>query len=70
MALGAESVFVGSGVFLSEDPSRRARAIVQATTYWEDSRKLAELSTGLGEAMRGIEMDSLSEGQRMSKRGW
>ena len=70
MALGAESVFVGSGVFLSEAPARRARAIVEATTYWEDAKRLADISTGLGEAMRGIEMEKLTEAERMSKRGW
>ena len=70
MALGAESVFVGSGVFLSEDPARRAKAIVDATTYWEDASRLAEISTGLGAAMRGIEMQELSADQRLSTRGW
>jgi pyridoxal 5'-phosphate synthase pdxS subunit len=69
-ALGAEAVFVGSGIFLSEDPIRRARAIVGATTYWDQPKKLAELSTGLGEAMRGIERSALAEGQHMASRGW
>jgi pyridoxal 5'-phosphate synthase pdxS subunit len=69
-ALGAESVFVGSGIFLSEDPARRARAIVGAATYWDQPKKLAELSTGLGEAMRGIERAALAEAQLLSPRGW
>jgi len=70
MALGAESVFVGSGIFLSSDPERRARAIVEAVTYWEDPKKLADISTGLGEAMPGLEMDTLSSAERLSQRGW
>lgn len=70
MALGAEAVFVGSGIFLSADPVRRARAIVDATTYWEDPRKLAEVSGGLGAAMPGLEMATLAEGERMAARGW
>ncbi|MFO0750732.1 MAG: pyridoxal 5'-phosphate synthase lyase subunit PdxS [Myxococcota bacterium] len=70
MALGAESVFVGSGIFLSENPARRAKAIVEAVTYWEDAKKLAEISKGLGTAMAGIEMEKLDESQRLAKRGW
>lgn len=70
MALGAEAVFVGSGVFLSEDPARRAKAIVEATTYWEDAQKLKEISKGLGTAMSGVEMNKLSEADRMAYRGW
>jgi pyridoxal 5'-phosphate synthase pdxS subunit len=70
MALGAESVFVGSGIFLSSDPEQRARAIVDAVTHWEDAKKLAEISTGLGEPMRGIEIQELSDQQRFAKRGW
>lgn len=70
MALGAEAVFVGSGIFLSENPAKRARAVVEATTYWEDSKRLAEISKGLGTAMSGIEMDKLDATQRLSKRGW
>ncbi|MFT5434636.1 MAG: pyridoxal 5'-phosphate synthase pdxS subunit [Myxococcota bacterium] len=70
MALGAQAVFVGSGIFLSEDPIRRAKAVVQATTYWEDAKKLAEISTGLGAAMRGMELKDLADDQRLSKRGW
>ncbi|MEQ8457315.1 MAG: pyridoxal 5'-phosphate synthase lyase subunit PdxS [Sandaracinaceae bacterium] len=70
MALGAESVFVGSGIFLSEDPARRARAVVEAVTHWQDAAKLAEISTGLGEAMRGTESAHLPEGERLAQRGW
>ena len=70
MALGAEAVFVGSGIFLSSDPVRRARAIVDATTYWKDPKKLAEVSGGLGAAMPGLEMAALAEGERMAARGW
>jgi pyridoxal 5'-phosphate synthase pdxS subunit len=70
MMLGAEAVFVGSGIFMSGDSLRRARAIVDATTHWNDPKKLAEVSTGLGPAMAGIEMSKLSEAERLSKRGW
>lgn len=70
MALGAESVFVGSGIFLSEDPKARARAIVQAATHWQDAKKLAEISKGLGAAMPGLEIATLSEDQLLAKRGW
>jgi len=70
MALGAEAVFVGSGIFLSDEPVKRARAIVDAATYWQEPKKLAEISSGLGAAMRGIEMAQLSEGSRMAARGW
>jgi pyridoxal 5'-phosphate synthase pdxS subunit len=68
MALGAEAVFVGSGIFLSEDPARRARAVVAAVTHWQDAKKLAEIATGLGGAMRGL--DRVPEGERMAGRGW
>jgi pyridoxal 5'-phosphate synthase pdxS subunit len=70
MSLGAEAVFVGSGIFLSEEPAKRARAVVQATTYWNDAKKLVEISRGIGAAMRGIEMDKIPEGERLAKRGW
>src|SRR5882724_1448517 len=70
MALGAEAVFVGSGIFLSSNPLKRARAIVAATTYFEDAKKLAEVSKGLGEAMPGIEIEKLTEAEKMSSRGW
>jgi pyridoxal 5'-phosphate synthase pdxS subunit len=70
MALGAEAVFVGSGIFLSEDPAKRARAIVEATTHWEDPAKLAEVSLGLGAAMAGLEVTRLAETERFAARGW
>jgi pyridoxal 5'-phosphate synthase pdxS subunit len=59
MQLGAESVFVGSGIFKSEDPASRARAIVMATTYFSDPKKVAEASKGLGDAMRGLEISDI-----------
>jgi pyridoxal 5'-phosphate synthase pdxS subunit len=68
MALGAESVFVGSGIFLSENPARRARAVVAAVTYWREPAKLAEIASGLGEAMRGT--GRLAEGEKLAQRGW
>ncbi len=70
MALGAEAVFVGSGIFLCEEPAKRAKAIVDAVTYWQDPKKLAEVSTGLGAAMRGVERAKLLPEQRLSTRGW
>lgn len=70
MALGAESVFVGSGIFLSADPSARARAVVAATTHWEDPERLLAASRGLGEAMPGLEMATLAPDDRMASRGW
>lgn len=70
MALGAESVFVGSGIFTAEDPGRRARAIVEAVTHWQDAARLARASTGLGPAMRGIELARIPEPERLAARGW
>ncbi len=70
MSLGAESVFVGSGIFKSGDPARRAQAIVEAVTHYQNSKKLAELSTDLGEPMVGIACDELSDGARLARRGW
>jgi pyridoxal 5'-phosphate synthase pdxS subunit len=70
MALGAESVFVGSGIFKSSDPAKRAHAIVRATTHWQDAKAVAEASRGLGEAMPGLEMASLPEAERLQARGW
>jgi pyridoxal 5'-phosphate synthase pdxS subunit len=69
MALGAESVFVGSGIFLSSDAPRRARAIVSAVTSWQDSAKLAEISTGLGTAMRSVAAATLADAERFAARG-
>jgi len=70
MQLGAQSVFVGSGIFKSADPARRAEAIVKATTYHDDPRVLIEVSGELGEAMPGIEMGTLREDQMLQRRGW
>jgi len=70
MSLGAEAVFVGSGIFKSDDPEQRARAIVKATTHYRDPAEVLEASRGLGDAMVGIEMETLSEEQRMANRGW
>jgi pyridoxal 5'-phosphate synthase pdxS subunit len=68
--LGAEAVFVGSGIFKSADPRRTAKAIVEAVTYYNDPAKLAEISMDLGEPMHGIEMSELDETQRLAVRGW
>ncbi|HIC68704.1 MAG TPA: pyridoxal 5'-phosphate synthase lyase subunit PdxS, partial [Candidatus Latescibacteria bacterium] len=70
MQLGAESVFVGSGIFKSDDPAKRALAIVEATTHYEDPEVLVRVSEDLGEAMPGIEMGTLEEGQLLQTRGW
>jgi len=70
MQLGAEAVFVGSGIFKSEDPERRARAIVKAATYFNDPEKLLEASEELGEAMPGLDIAKLPEGELMQTRGW
>jgi pyridoxal 5'-phosphate synthase pdxS subunit len=68
--LGAEAVFVGSGIFKSDDPAARARAVVRACTHWDDAKQVLEASRGLGKAMDGIEMSTLSEEQRLANRGW
>jgi pyridoxal 5'-phosphate synthase pdxS subunit len=68
--LGAESVFVGSGIFKSQDPARRARAVVQATSHFEDANLVAEVSRGLGEAMRGLEAAAVTPHTRLQERGW
>ena len=70
MQLGAEGVFVGSGIFKSSDPPRRARAIVEATTHFRDPAVLAEVSRGLGEPMRGLELTAIPEEQLLAPRGW
>jgi pyridoxal 5'-phosphate synthase pdxS subunit len=70
MQLGAEAVFVGSGIFKSEDPARRARAIVKAATYFNDPAKLLEASEELGEAMRGLDVSKLPESELLQTRGW
>jgi pyridoxal 5'-phosphate synthase pdxS subunit len=70
MSLGAESVFVGSGIFKSADPAKRARAIVRATTHYQVPAVVAEVSRGLGEAMPGLETRDLPESERLQTRGW
>jgi pyridoxal 5'-phosphate synthase pdxS subunit len=70
MHLGAEAVFVGSGIFKSDDPAARARAIVMATTYYKDPQKLLEASEGLGSAMPGLDISKLPESELMQTRGW
>jgi len=70
MQLGAETVFVGSGIFKSDDPEKRAKAIVSATTHYMDFDLIARVSEGLGEAMPGIEISKIPEGERMAERGW
>jgi pyridoxal 5'-phosphate synthase pdxS subunit len=70
MSLGAEAVFVGSGIFKSDDPAVRARAIVRATTHWDEPEEVLAACRGLGNAMEGIEMETLAENERMANRGW
>lgn len=70
MQLGVDGVFVGSGIFKSGDPQKRAKAIVEATTFYNDPEKLAKISENLGEAMIGIEIDTIPQKQQMAKRGW
>jgi len=70
MQLGLDGVFVGSGIFKSEDPPRRARAIVEATTHYEDPAIIAEVSKGLGKPMRGLEISEIPEEELLAPRGW
>jgi pyridoxal 5'-phosphate synthase pdxS subunit len=70
MQLGADGIFVGSGVFKSDNPAKRAQAIVEATTHFEDATVVANASRGLGEAMRGIEINTIPERELMAARGW
>jgi pyridoxal 5'-phosphate synthase pdxS subunit len=70
MQLGAQAIFVGSGIFKSEDPASRARAIVKAATHYQDPAVLAEVSEGLGAPMRGIDVKSLKEEDLLQTRGW
>ena len=70
MQLGAEGVFVGSGIFKSEDPEARARAIVEATTHYRDPARIAAASEGLGTAMTSIETAKLADEQLLAQRGW
>jgi pyridoxal 5'-phosphate synthase pdxS subunit len=68
--LGAQAVFVGSGIFKSSDPERVARAIVKATTHYDDPALVAEVSAGLGEPMRGLELSEIPVEERLAVRGW
>lgn len=70
MQLGVDGVFVGSGIFKSGNPAKRAKAIVEATTFYDDAAKLAAISEDLGEAMVGIEIDTLQPSEHMAARGW
>jgi len=70
MQLGAETVFVGSGIFKSDDPSKRAKAVVEATTHFNDPDIVAKVSTGLKKAMKGLDMSEIPEDERLQKRGW
>ena len=70
MQMGAEGVFVGSGIFKSGDPAKRAAAIVRATAQFDDPDVIAEVSRGLGEAMVGINVDEIPEPHRLAERGW
>ena len=70
MQIGVDGVFVGSGIFKSSDPARRAKAIVEATTHYKDPKILSEVSQGLGDPMLGISVGSLPEEQRLAERGW
>ncbi len=70
MALGAEGVFVGSGIFKAEDPPTRARAIVASTTHWQDAERVAQASRGLGTAMVSLESSKLEDEQLLAQRGW
>ncbi len=69
-SLGAEAVFVGSGIFKSGDPGPRAKAIVRATTHYQDAKLVAEVSRGLGTPMSGIAAAAVPEAERMQARGW
>lgn len=70
MLLGADGVFVGSGIFKSDDPKIRAKAIVEATTHFDNPKIIAQVSEGLGEAMKGIEIAQIAAAERMQDRGW
>ncbi len=70
MQLGADGVFVGSGIYKSEDPAERAHAVVQAVTHYQDPKIIAEVSRGLGEPMRGIDMSEIPEEELLANRGW
>lgn len=70
MQLGAETVFVGSGIFKSDDPAARAKAVVEATTHFDNADKVAKASTGLKKAMKGLDMNEIAPEDRLQERGW
>ena len=70
MRLGCDGIFVGSGIFQSSDPAARAKAVVEATTYFADPKRLADCSKGLGEAMKGLQIDKLPKNELLASRGW
>ena len=70
MKLGAEGVFVGSGIFKSAEPEKMARAIVKATTHYQDAGIIAEVSKGLGEAMPGLDIKQIPDEELLAQRGW
>ena len=70
MRLGAEAVFVGSGIYKSDDPEARARAVVHATTHWREAGEVLAASRGLGAAMQGLEISTIPENERLANRGW
>tara|TARA_B100001250_G_scaffold93425_2_gene77844 strand:+ start:375 stop:1256 length:882 start_codon:yes stop_codon:yes gene_type:complete len=70
MQLGAETVFVGSGIFKSDDPAARAKAVVEATTHYKDPKSVAKASTGLKKAMKGLDMSDIPKEERLQERGW
>jgi pyridoxal 5'-phosphate synthase pdxS subunit len=70
MQLGAETVFVGSGIFKSQDPEARGKAVVEATTNFNNAKKVMKASTGLKSAMKGLDMAEIPEGERLQERGW
>ncbi|MBP8718902.1 MAG: pyridoxal 5'-phosphate synthase lyase subunit PdxS [Candidatus Atribacteria bacterium] len=70
MQLGCDGVFVGSGIFKSENPAQRAKAIIEATTHYNDAKLIAQVSAGLGEAMKGLSIEQIPEEEKMQVRGW
>ena len=70
MGLGVDGVFVGSGIFKSESPAAHAKAIVEATAFWDEPEMVAKVSSGLGRAMKGLEIDKLDESEKLAGRGW
>ncbi|HBE76478.1 MAG TPA: pyridoxal 5'-phosphate synthase lyase subunit PdxS, partial [Firmicutes bacterium] len=70
MQLGCDGIFVGSGIFKSDNPAKRAKAIVEATAHYQDAKLIAEVSKGIGNAMRGIHVGSMKEEDKIAGRGW